>query len=105
MIIRTSSPAKRFDLGWYRPDEKPVPSVVFDASGLVVLRCDIHDHMRALILIVDTPYFTLSDAEGRFRLTGLPAGKYTLKVWLDSQTTLSRPVELAAGGTLRLEFP
>src|SRR5881392_4324025 len=38
--IFSYSPAKRFDLGRYRPDEKPVPSVVFDVAGLVTLRCD-----------------------------------------------------------------
>jgi plastocyanin len=103
--IFSFSPAKRFDLGRYRPDERPIPSVLFDTPGLVVLRCDIHDHMRALILVLDTPHFVLTDGEGNFRLTGLPAGRYTLKVWLNSKTTLERPVELADGGTLRADFP
>ena len=103
--IFSYSPAKRFDLGRYRADESPVPSVLFDAAGLVVLRCDIHDHMRALIVVLDTPHFILTDPDGRFRLNGLPAGKYTLKVWLDSHTTLSRLVELEDGHTLQLTFP
>ena len=37
--IFSYSRAKRFDLGRYRGDEKPVPSVVFDTPGLVTLRC------------------------------------------------------------------
>ena len=45
--IFSYSPAKRFDLGRYRPEERPIPSEVFDTSGLVTLRCDIHEHMRA----------------------------------------------------------
>src|SRR5256714_14500302 len=72
--IFSYSPAKRFDLGRYRPDEKPVPSVVFDVAGLVTLRCDIHEHMRGLILVLNTPYFVITDESGRFRLSGLPAG-------------------------------
>jgi hypothetical protein len=36
---------------------------VFDAAGLVVLRCDIHEHMRGLILVVNTPYFALPECE------------------------------------------
>jgi plastocyanin len=103
--IFSFSPAKRFDLGRYRPDERPIPSVVFDTPGLVTLRCDIHEHMRALILVLDTPHFVVSDGEGRFRLSGLPAGRYTLKVWLTSKTTLERPVELASGSTLRVNLP
>src|SRR5881296_2108624 len=60
--IFSFSPAKRFDLGRYRSDERPIPSVVFDVPGLVTLRCDIHEHMRALILFLDTPYFATSDS-------------------------------------------
>jgi len=99
------SPAKRFDLGRYRPDERPVPSQVFDVAGLVTLRCDIHEHMRGLILVLDTPHFVVTDAEGRFRLTGLPPGRYVLKAWVDSRTTRERPVELKAGDVLRVDFP
>jgi plastocyanin len=103
--IFSFSPAKRFDLGRYRPEERPIPSVVFDVPGLVTVRCDIHEHMRALILVLDTPYFAMSDAEGRFRLSGLPPGKYTLKAWLSSKTTLERPVEVASGSALHVDLP
>ena len=103
--IFSFSPAKRFDLGRYRPDETPIPSVVFDVPGLVTVRCDIHEHMRALILVLDTPYFAMSDVDGRFRLSGLPPGHYTLKAWLSSKATLERPVELTSGSTLRVSFP
>src|ERR1700758_3921568 len=84
--IFSYSPAKRFDLGRYRPDEKPVPSVVFDVAGLVTLRCDIHEHMRGLILVLATPYFVVTDPNGTYELHGLPAGHYQVKAWLDSRT-------------------
>ena len=103
--IFSYSPAKRFDLGRYRPEERPIPSQVFDKPGLVTLRCDIHEHMRAIILVLDTPYFVVSDPQGNFRLEGLPAGRHVLKVWLDSRTTLERPVDLADGSVLRADFP
>jgi plastocyanin len=103
-IFSYSAP-KRFDLGRYRKDERPVPSQVFDVAGLVTLRCDIHEHMRALILVLDTPHFVVTDTSGSFRLAGLPPGKYTLKAWVDSKTTKSQPVELADGATLRVDFP
>ena len=103
--IFSYSPAKRFDLGRYRKDERPIPSEVFDTPGLVTLRCDIHEHMRGLILVLNTPYFVTTDADGRFRLSGLPPGHYTLKAWIDSKTTRERPVELKNGATLHVDFP
>ena len=103
--IFSFSAAKRFDLGRYRPDDRPVPSQVFDKPGLVTLRCEIHEHMRGLILVLNTPHFVVTDAAGRFKLTDLPAGKFVLKAWVDSSTTRSHPVDLAADATLRLDFP
>jgi plastocyanin len=103
--IFSYSPAKRFDLGRYRPDEKPVPSQIFDVAGLVTLRCDIHDHMRGLILVLATPHFVTTDESGRFRLSGLPSGHYTLKAWVDSRTTREQPVDLKSGSTLHVDFP
>lgn len=103
--IFSYSPAKRFDLGRYRAGEKPVPAVVFDAPGLVVLRCDIHEHMRGVILVLATPHFTVTDGAGHFRLTGLPAGTHRLKAWLNSRTTLERTVELTAQSALRVDLP
>jgi plastocyanin len=103
--IFSYSPAKRFDLGRYRSDERPIPSEVFDKPGLVTLRCDIHEHMRALILVLDTPYFVMTNPDGRFRLSGLPSGHFTLKAWIDSKTTREQPVELKARATVHVDFP
>lgn len=103
-IFSYSAP-KRFDLGRYRKDERPVPSEVFDRPGLITLRCDIHEHMRGIILVLETPYFVVTEPDGNFRLTGLPAGHYTLKAWLTSKTTLEQPVELKADTVLHVDFP
>jgi plastocyanin len=103
--IFSYSPAKRFDLGRYRPEERPIPSEIFDKPGLVTLRCDIHEHMRGLILVLNTPYFVMTDTDGHFRLEGLPAGRYTLKAWVDSRTTREKAVELKSGQTLHVDFP
>ena len=103
--IFSYSPAKRFDLGRYRPEERPIPSVTFDQPGLVTLRCDIHEHMRGLILVLNTPYFVMTDTAGRFRLDKLPAGRHTLKAWIDSRTTREKSIELKDGQTLHVDLP
>lgn len=103
-VFSYSSP-KRFDLGRYRPDEKPVPFQVFDKPGLVALHCEIHEHMRGIILVLDTPHFVTTDTDGKFRLVGLPAGKFKLKAWLNNKTTLEKAVEIKNSATLRVDFP
>jgi plastocyanin len=95
---------KRFDLGRYRKEEKP-PTLVFNKSGVVKLYCEIHEHMRGTILVLDTPYFIKTDVTGKYRLDHLPAGKYILKAWLDEKHTWERSVELSDGSVLREDFP
>src|SRR2546423_14354510 len=57
--IFSYSPAKRFDLGRYRPDEKPVPSVLFDVAGLVTPRRGIPEHIRGFVFLPGTPPFSV----------------------------------------------
>ncbi len=60
--IFSYSSAMRFDLGRYRPEERPIPSQIFETSGLVTLRCDI----RELIMVLESPHFTVSKTDGTF---------------------------------------
>src|SRR5438045_8743922 len=52
--IFSYSRAKRFDLGRYRPEERPMQSEVFDTAGLAALRCDIREDMRGLFPVLYT---------------------------------------------------
>jgi plastocyanin len=97
------SKPKRFDLGRYRKEDKPALQV-FDKPGIVKLYCEIHQHMRGVIVVLDTPYFTRTHTNGTYRLADLPAGKYTLKAWADEQRAAEKPVELVAGKTLHVDF-
>lgn len=101
--VLSYSKAKHFDLGRYRKDEKP-PTIKFDKPGVVDVNCEIHEHMNATILVLETPYFTKTDTNGVYRLEKLPAGKYTLKAWLSEKMVRSQPVELKEGETLRVNF-
>lgn len=99
------SPSKRFDLGRYRSDERPIPFQVFDKPGMITLRCDIHEHMRGIVLVLDTPHFVVSDTSGRYKLQGLPAGSYKVKAWINSRTTLEKNVILERAKTNLLDLP
>jgi plastocyanin len=97
------SKLKRFDLGRYKKDEKPA-SQKFDQPGAIRLFCEIHEHMRATILVLDTPFFRPTDADGKFRIEGIPPGQYKLKAWLDEKTILEQPVDVKAGEVTQVSF-
>lgn len=77
--VYSFSPAKTFTLKLY--SGRPGEPVVFDKPGVVVLGCNIHDHMIAWVVAVDTPWFARTDAHGQAALRELPAGSYQLSVW------------------------
>jgi plastocyanin len=94
------SKPKRFDLGRFRRDEVST-AVVFDKPGLVKIYCEIHQHMRCMVLVVDTPHFTMTDMTGKFRLPNVPAGEHLLKVLLPSEKTLEMRVTVVDGKTTK----
>ena len=94
---------KRFDLGKYRKDEKPAAQT-FDKLGAVRLFCEIHEHMRATILVLDTPHFARTDKDGKYRLENIPPGSYKLKAWLDEKLIWEKPVQIADGQIQTIDF-
>lgn len=77
--VYSFSPAKKFELKLY--SGVPANPVLFDKAGTVVLGCNIHDTMLAYVYIVDTPYFAKTDGNGVAKISNVPDGSYTLKVW------------------------
>lgn len=77
--VYSFSPTKTFELPLYKGEE--APEVVFDKVGVVKIACNIHDWMAGIILVLPSPHFAVTDAQGRFVLENLPAGEYTLVAW------------------------
>ena len=77
--VYSFSPAKKFELPLYAG--RRAPPVLFDKPGVVVLGCNIHDWMIGYIYVSATPYYAQSGTDGYARLSGLPDGDYTLKIW------------------------
>jgi plastocyanin len=68
-----------FDLGRYPKSE--YRSVTFGESGVFKVYCDIHKAMILDVVVVDSPYYAVSNDQGVFSIEGVPAGSYELEVW------------------------
>ena len=95
------SRTKRFDLGRFRKDETS-PLITFEQPGLVKIYCEIHKHMRSLLLVLDTPWFTQTDTAGNFTLADVPPGEYRLRLFLPSEESLERRVTIVGGETVQM---
>src|SRR5262249_10507207 len=57
--------------------------------------------MTAWIHVVDTPFYAVTDREGRFRVAGLPPGEYRVRVWHEEVGRLAKeagPQEITLAG-------
>ena len=86
--------AKKFDLGMY--PRGTTKKVTFDKTGLVILLCNVHSYMSAYIMVVDTPYYAVSDGSGHFHLPNVPPGTYTLHGWHESGAVLTQTVTVGS---------
>jgi plastocyanin len=78
--VYSFSPAKRFELPLYGSKDAP-QSRAFEKAGVVTLGCNIHDHMRAYVFVVDAQYFGRTDASGVWKAPDVQPGTYTVQVW------------------------
>lgn len=91
--VYSFSPAKAFEIKLYTG--KSPSEVQFDKSGVVTLGCNIHDWMIGYIVVVPTPHFGRTDANGVARLRELPAGNYEVRAWHPQQRAALVPHALA----------
>ena len=73
-----------FDVGLYPPGTNR--SVHFYRAGVVRVFCNIHPSMSAIILVLNTPYFSKARRDGKFEIAGVPPGTYELHVFDERAT-------------------
>ena len=88
--VYSVSPAKRFEIPLYIGES--TAAIVFDRAGVVTLGCNIHDWMVAYVVVLDTPYFAKTGADGSANITGLAPGSYRLEVWHPRADKVERDV-------------
>ncbi len=94
---------RQFDLGRYAAGRSK--SVRFDRPGIVRVFCEIHSHMNAFILVFNHRYFAVTSAEGRYQISRVPPGRYTLVAWNEGAIRESRPVVISEdGGAVEADF-
>lgn len=74
-------------------------------AGLVELSSNAgYFWMRGYLFVDDHPYYCRTDSEGRFTLTGVPAGTYRLTAWLPSWRVARQERDPESGLVSRITF-
>lgn len=93
-VYSPAGSVKRFNLGTYPAGTSK--SEEFDAPGIVPLACNVHSEMSGYIVVLDTPYFAITDKFGRFSIKGVPPGKYVVHTWHEKMKPVQQEITVAA---------
>jgi plastocyanin len=96
------SPEGRYNLGtWPTGDTK---DFVFKKAGVYSQLCNIHPDMLAFVVVLDTPYYAMSDETGKYAIRNVPPGKYRVVVWHEKKDGLERDIVVEPGKSLKLDL-
>ncbi len=100
--VFSSSRARRFNLGTY--SRGVVKYVTFDQPGEVALLCNVHSEMSAYVVVVETPYFAVTEKDGSYTIKNVPPGNYVLKIWHESLKPQSKEIQVPTSGSVEVDF-
>jgi plastocyanin len=101
--VFSMSEAKQFDLDLYKGNP-PDKRVTFDKTGRVDVFCSIHANMHCVVLVLENPYFALTDSHGRYGITNVPAGTYKLKAWHERLPPQVKEIQVPESGEVKTDF-
>lgn len=105
--VYSFSEGNAFELKLYRSND--APPVIFDAPGVVTLGCNIHDNMKAYVVVSEDAAQVLVDDGGLARLPWLPSGApVTLRVWhpqLEGAVSFDLEAQETSSGSVALTLP
>ncbi len=86
------------------PRGAPVTRQFMKPELMMPVRCNNHPWMNAFINVAPTPFFAVSDAQGHFTITGLPAGDYVLGAVHEKLGEKDIPLTVPATGSAKASF-
>ncbi|HLE86372.1 MAG TPA: hypothetical protein VI727_01760 [Candidatus Brocadiaceae bacterium] len=79
-------------------------SKTFEYPETIKLTCDLHKKSYAWIVVLDNPYFDITDKNGYFEICDIPPGTYKFQVWHEELGKLEKEVKINLKETSNIEF-
>jgi plastocyanin len=100
---KTNSEWNKATPGFFTKQNKSL-QVTFDKPEYVKVGCDVHAWMTGWFVVKDHPYYEVTDENGAYKMTEVPAGEYEVKVWHEKLGEKTTKVTVAAKGDAKADF-
>lgn len=92
-------PLPRLNPEWNKsqPPGSPPIETSYNKSEFIAVKCNIHPWMHGYFAVLPTGNYSVTGNDGKFKIAGLPPGKYTLTAWHEKFGTQSQEVTVGAG--------
>ena len=74
-----------------------------EEAEIIKVECDLHNWMRAWIIVTPNAYSTVSDSDGSFEIPDVPPGKYELTAWHETLGSITKNITVGNDG-LNINF-
>jgi len=101
-VFSTPDCCNQFNLGTY--DVGTSKPITFNESCEIPLLCNVHAEMSAYVVVLDNPYFGVTEKDGSFRIENVPPGAYRLKTWHEKLRSVEQEVKVEGGKTVEVSF-
>jgi plastocyanin len=66
--------------------------------------CRVHPEMEGFVVVLQNPYFAVTDRDGHYTIGDVPPGKYVVGVWHAKLKAASKPTTAEAGKPVSVDF-
>ncbi|MBT3879432.1 MAG: hypothetical protein HOI47_19295 [Candidatus Scalindua sp.] len=101
-VFSTPDCCNQFNLGTY--DIGASKPVTFNEPCEIPLLCNVHAEMSAYVVVLDNPYFGVTEKDGSFRIENIPPGTYKLKTWHEKLRSVEQEVKVEGSKTVEVSF-
>ncbi|HTH65659.1 MAG TPA: carboxypeptidase regulatory-like domain-containing protein [Gemmatimonadales bacterium] len=87
-----------------QPPGAPPIHTSYAKPEFIPVKCNVHPWMHGYFAVLATARHAVSGSDGKFNLTGLPPGKYTLTAWHEKFGTQTQDVTITGSETATANF-
>ncbi|HET9985491.1 MAG TPA: carboxypeptidase regulatory-like domain-containing protein [Longimicrobiales bacterium] len=99
-----TKPSKNRPFNISQPTKMETARTFDVAEADIPVECNVHNWMHATIAVFDHPYYAVSANGGKYTISNLPPGTYTIETWHEKYGKQTQQVTVGPNETKAVDF-